>query len=234
MRGLLHTIWHLVALLTVKVILIGLLFLVSLLVLFHLIHDVFADGDTGFDQMLFALSDRIRSPGMTRAMRSISFLGSYHYLIVMPALLVLVFSFYKGMRWNGLRVLIISFTTSLLNQFLKNYFGRPRPAFSLLEMSGFSFPSGHTMIGGVFHGLIVYIIWTNVENKALRWVLSLFFTSFVVLVGLSRIYLKVHYATDVAAGYLIGLLWLMLSLYLLGLIERLYLARYKPGPQKQV
>src|SRR5690606_25660561 len=96
-----------------------------------------------------------------------------------------------------------------------------------LEMSGFSFPSGHTMIGGVFHGLLIYIIWTTVENKTWRWVLSVFLTLIVVLVGLSRIYLKVHYATDVAAGYLIGLLWLVLSLYLLRQIEKVYLTRYK-------
>ncbi|WP_161888295.1 phosphatase PAP2 family protein [Pontibacter russatus] len=70
-------------------------------------------------------------------------------------------------------------------------------------MAGFSFPSGHTMIGGVFHGLLIYIIWTTVENRTWRWVLSGFLTLVVLLVGLSRIYLKVHYATDVAAGYII-------------------------------
>ena len=217
------------ALLSAKFLLVGLLFLVSLFLLFHLIHDVFADKDTGLDYMLFALSDRISSPAMTRTMRIISFLGSVRYLIIVPALLVLLFSFYRDMRWNGLRVLIISFTTSMLNQLLKNYFERPRPAFALVDMSGFSFPSGHTMIGGVFHGLIIYIIWTTVENKVWRWALSLFFTLIVVLVGLSRIYLKVHYATDVAAGYLIGLLWLITSLYLLRQIEIFYVARYKPG-----
>lgn len=227
MKGFVRTIGHLLALLSIKLLLVSLLFVVSLFMLFHLIHDVFADGDTGFDRMLFALADRIRSPEMTRAMRVISFLGSYRYLIIMPALLVLILSFYKGMRWNVLRVLLISFTTSLLNQLLKNYYERPRPVFAPLDMTGFSFPSGHTMIGGVFHGLLIYIIWTTVENKAWRWALSIILSLIVVLVGLSRIYLEVHYATDVAAGYLIGVMWLVLSLYLLRQIEKIYVARYK-------
>ncbi|WP_299700408.1 phosphatase PAP2 family protein [uncultured Pontibacter sp.] len=233
MQHFAREIAHLLALLSVKLFLIGLFFLLSLFVLFHLIHDVFADGDTGFDHMMFALADRISSPGMTRTMRIISFLGSPRYLIIVPALLVLVFSFYREMRWNGLRVLIISFTASMLNQLLKNYYERPRPATAFMEMSGFSFPSGHTMIGGVFHGLLIYIIWTTVGNKIWRWALSVFFTLVVVLVGLSRIYLNAHYATDVAAGYLIGLLWLVLSLYLLRQIEKIYVARYNPRLKQQ-
>jgi membrane-associated phospholipid phosphatase len=226
MTGLIRTIGHLVALLSVKFLLISLFFVISLFVLFHLIHDVFADRDTGFDTMLFALADRITSPAMTRTMHFISFLGSARYLVIMPALVVLLFSFYRDMRWNGLRVLIISFTSSMLNELLKYYYERPRPVFAPLEITGFSFPSGHTMNGGVFHGLLIYIIWTTIKNKVWRWVLSVFFTLLVILVGFSRIYLRVHYATDVVAGYIIGWLWLILALYLLGKIEHFYLTRY--------
>ncbi|PTX18235.1 undecaprenyl-diphosphatase [Pontibacter mucosus] len=227
MKGLHRIIVHLVALLTVKFLLVSLLFVASLFVLFHLIHDVFADRDTGFDALLFAFTDRIASPAMTRAMHLISFLGSARYLVIMPAILALLFSFYRDMRWNGLRVLVISFSTSLLNELLKHYYERPRPFLTPLEITGFSFPSGHTMNGGVFHGLLLYIIWTTVRNKVWRWVLSVFFTLAVILVGFSRIYLRMHYATDVAAGYLVGILWLILSLYLMSRLEHFYVSKYK-------
>ncbi|WP_276499462.1 phosphatase PAP2 family protein [Pontibacter litorisediminis] len=227
MRGLFRHILHLLALLSVKLLLIGLLFIICLLVLFHLIHDVFADKDTGFDSMLFAFTDRVTSPAMTCTMQLTSFLGSARYLVIMPAILALLFSFYRDMRWNGLRVLVISFTTSMLNELLKHYYERPRPVLVPLEIAGFSFPSGHTMNGGVFHGLLLYIIWTTVKNKTWRWVLSVFFTLTVILVGFSRVYLRMHYATDVAAGYLIGVLWLTLSLYMMSRLEHFYVSKYK-------
>lgn len=227
MKGFVRILMKLLALLSAKFIGLALLFLACLLVQLSLAEDVFADGDTGFDSRMFAFADRIHSPAMTRAMRVISFLGSDEYLMVVPALVALVFSLYRHLQWHGLRVLLISFTASLLNQYMKHYYARPRPDFGLQQVSGLSFPSGHAMIGGVFYGLIMYIIWTTVKSRIWRRMLCLFFTLIILLVGFSRIYLKVHYATDVLAGYLVGLLWLLLSLYLLGHLEMRYLGRYR-------
>jgi membrane-associated phospholipid phosphatase len=227
MKGLARTLLHLLALLSVKFIGLSLLFLFCLYVQIELVHDVFADGDTGFDSSMFALARQFTSPAMTRVMRAVSFLGSEEYLVVAPALVALIFAFYRHLQWHGLRVLLICFTSSLLNQFLKHYYERPRPSLGLQQASGLSFPSGHAMIGGAFYGLIIYIIWATVQSRRWRWILSLFFTLIILLVGFSRIYLRVHYATDVLAGYLIGLLWLLLSLYLLGHLEKFFLTRYK-------
>ncbi|WP_242929279.1 phosphatase PAP2 family protein [Pontibacter vulgaris] len=227
MKGLGRTIWHLLALLSVKVVTLSLLFLVCLSLTYSIVHDVFTDSDTGFDTRMFAFADRFASPGMTRFMHYISFLGSDEYLIVLPALIVLIFSFYKGLRWHSLRVLLISFISSILNQLLKLYFERPRPPLTPVIVSGLSFPSGHAMIGGVFHGLLIYIVITTVQSKLWRWLLSILLTMVVLLVGFSRIYLRVHYATDVVAGYTMGMIWLMISLYILSVIEKIYLTKYK-------
>lgn len=226
-RSLGQTLLHLIALLSVKVVTLSLLFLICLLVTYSIVHDVFTDSDTGFDSRMFAIADHLASPGMTHFMRTISFLGSEDYLIILPALIILFFSFYKDMRWNSLRILLISFISSLLNQILKLYFQRPRPSMALIHASGLSFPSGHAMIGGVFHGLLIYIVFTTVESKFWRWLLTLLLTLIMLLVGFSRIYLKVHYATDVVAGYTMGLIWLLISLYLLSVIENVYITRYK-------
>lgn len=227
MKGLVQTIWHLVALLSVKLVTLSLLFLACLSVLVHLVHDVFHDGDTGFDNMLFHFADQIRSPEMTRLMKVISFFGSGEYLMAALALVVLGFSFYNHMRWHSLQLLLITLTTSVLYRLLKLYYGRPRPPFAIIDLTSLSFPSGHAMTGGVFYGVLIYIIWVSVRMKRWRWLLACFFTLLILLIGFSRIYLKVHYATDVIAGYTMGLLWLLLSLYLLSHIEHYYISRYK-------
>ncbi|TPE43386.1 phosphatase PAP2 family protein [Pontibacter mangrovi] len=222
-RALLHAL----ALLSVKFLTLTFLFLLCLYALFQLVHEVFSEGDTGFDTRMFDIAQSLSSPGMTHFMRHVSFFGSDEYLIVAMALSVLVLSFYRSMQWNSLRMLLISFTVSVLNTFLKHYFVRPRPELGLLVVPGLSFPSGHAMIGGVFYGVLGYIIWTTVSRKVWRWVLISLLTLFVLLIGFSRVYLRVHYATDVAAGYLFGILWLMLSLYLMSRLERFYVKRYK-------
>lgn len=219
MKNLVRILLNHLAQLSLRFILLSLLFLLGLAVQIDLTKDVFHDGDTGFDTRLFALASRTTSPGMTRAMRWISFLGSDEYLLVVPVVMALVLSFYKKMQWYGLKVLVICLTTALLNQLLKYLHQRPRPLLGLQEASGMSFPSGHAMIGGVFYGLVIYIVLSTVKSQAWRWVLTILFTALILLVGWSRIYLRMHYATDVMAGYLIGALWLLLSLYLLGKIE---------------
>lgn len=227
MKNLAQILWQLLALLSVKLVTLSLFFLACLVVLFHLVHDVFHDGDTGFDNMMFALTDQVRSPEMTRFLKIISFFGSGEYLMVALALVVLVFSFYNHMQWHSLRVLLITLTASVLHRLLKLYFGRPRPPFAIIDISSLSFPSGHAMAGGVFYGVLIYLTWISVRTRHWRWFLTIFFTLLILLIGFSRIYLKVHYATDVLAGYIMGLLWMLLSLNLLCRIERFYISRYK-------
>jgi undecaprenyl-diphosphatase len=103
---------------------------------------------------------------------------------------------------------------------LKIFFSRPRPDHPVYEAArGFSFPSGHAMSAMTFYGLIVYLVWKNVENRALRWLLTILLVLFIFLIGLSRVYLRVHYASDVMAGYSLGLVWLISSLWVMNKIE---------------
>lgn len=218
---------RLLALLTMEVVVLGVALLVCLLLFLLMAYLVFSARDSALDTSLFAITDSIASPGMTRVMRFISFFASAEYLLVAPPLVVLVFSFYPRLRWFALKVLLISFSTSILNQLMKHYFERPRPAFALLEQSGMSFPSGHAMIGGAFYGLLIYIIWRTVHANVWRLLLTFFLGSLIMLIGLSRIYLKVHYATDVLAGYAMGFLWLLLSVTLMRRLERAYFSGQK-------
>ncbi|MCX2740021.1 phosphatase PAP2 family protein [Pontibacter anaerobius] len=229
-QRLTQTFLRLLALLTAEVLVLGFAMALCLLLFLLMAHLVFNIRDSTLDNALFAFADRLASPQMTQAMRVISFFASAEYLLVTPPLVVLVFSFFRAWRWYALKVLLISFSTSILNQALKRFFERPRPAFALLEQSGLSFPSGHAMIGGAFYGLLIYIVWHTVRHKVWRWVSILLLTLLVLLIGFSRIYLKVHYATDVLAGYGIGFMWLIVSVYLMRRLELVYINRYERRP----
>ncbi|MDX5482545.1 MAG: phosphatase PAP2 family protein [Hymenobacteraceae bacterium] len=227
MRRLPQRFLSLLALVSAEVLLLGGVFFGCLLLFAFVANTVFLEEDTALDQALFRFAATHTSPTVTRLMRIISFFASVDYLVVVPALVVLVLSFFRDLRWYGLKILLISFGSSVLNQLMKRLFDRPRPDVAMLEQSGMSFPSGHAMIGGSFYGLLIYIVWRTVSNPYRRWGLTIALTVLLLLIGYSRIYLRVHYATDVLAGYALGLLWLIISIYLMRRLEKLYVKRYE-------
>ena len=101
-----------------------------------------------------------------------------------------------------------------LNIILKNIVQRPRPeGYRLIEEVGFSFPSGHSMVSVAFYGFIAYLIWKKVENKKLKYILCGLLVMFAVLIGFSRIYLGVHYASDVVAGGVLSIVYLVIYIH---------------------
>ena len=107
-----------------------------------------------------------------------------------------------------------------LNLVLKFFFDRQRPDMPLVDASGLSFPSGHSMIAASFYSLIIYLTWRHVDHKPLRYFLVSLLVIFILLIGFSRIYLRVHYATDVVAGFAAGILWVIIGIWLLRRIEK--------------
>jgi len=98
----------------------------------------------------------------------------------------------------------------LLNLMLKNFFERPRPNnLRIIEETGFSFPSGHSMASMAFYGYLAYLIFKNVKNKKIRNVLCVLLGMIIFLIGFSRIYLGVHYASDVIAGFCFSMAYLI-------------------------
>ena len=104
---------------------------------------------------------------------------------------------------------------------LKFFFQRHRPLTPLLsEAKGLSFPSGHAMMSLTFYGLLAYMAWKNVENVATRIILVGGLLLLILCIGLSRIYLRVHYASDVIAGFSLGIMWLVICSYVLNKMEK--------------
>lgn len=96
-----------------------------------------------------------------------------------------------------------------LNQVMKAIVQRPRPeGFRLTEDSGFSFPSGHSMIAMAFFGLLVWFVWRYEKDRVRRALIIVALCVIIAMIGISRIYLGVHFASDVIGGFCLSLVWL--------------------------
>lgn len=98
----------------------------------------------------------------------------------------------------------------LLNYILKVIIRRPRPVVNqLISEIGFSYPSGHSMVGTAFYGLLLYLVYKYVKNKYLKYSLMVLLSIIIIFVPLSRVYLGVHYTSDVLVGFLISIVYLI-------------------------
>jgi undecaprenyl-diphosphatase len=209
-----------IALLSIELIIVLVIFVVSLLSLAYLINDIFGLQNTSIDTNVFSAIRPFVNETNTSIMRFITFFATGEFLLPANILLALYFLFVAKHRWYSLRVPVVSLGSFIVMSSLKVYFSRVRPDDPVYKAAmGFSFPSGHAMSAMTFYGLLIFLVWKNVDNLALRWVLTILLIIFIHLIGFSRIYLRVHYATDVIAGFSLGLIWLVLSLWVMHKIE---------------
>ena len=142
-------------------------------------------------------------------MRLITALGSYQVVAPLLAAFVLVF-YLKGWRLSAILLLVSTVGGSLLTTILKAVFGRARPELfdSGYTASFYSFPSGHATVAVGFYGALTLILAYRVRGPT-RWAVATCGVSLVLLIGFSRLYLGVHYPTDVLAGFLAAPLWVV-------------------------
>lgn len=98
-----------------------------------------------------------------------------------------------------------------VNKVLKDWVGRPRPELEHLDkVSSYSFPSGHAMVGSILYMLIAYFLVKYIPSKSGKWWAVILCAIMILLLGLSRIFLHVHYPSDIIAGYAFGFIWAFL------------------------
>lgn len=208
------------ALFTVELILIWAVFLACITLFLYISAGILQQDMLGIDNAAFAFANQMQSAALHNFFKGITFFGSKDFLTPAALLLVFYFLFIRRHRWHSLKVPVIALGSITLNVILKYFFDRPRPLMPVVEASGLSFPSGHTMVAASFYGLIIYLVWHHVERRPLRNILVVLLSIFIVLIGFSRIYLRVHYASDALAGFAAGFFWLVLGLWLLRRIEK--------------
>lgn len=181
--------------------------LLSLIILIYIIRSLLQKDIANFDNAVYSFVARFISEPLTDIALVITTLGSAY--IILPLCLILIIVFWKRIEGIAISInLIISF---LSNQILKRIVARPRPTeYRIVEELGYSFPSGHSMVGMAFYGLLIYFIYRKVKNPYIKWGSCILLTILIFLIGLSRVYLGVHYASDVIAGFCISAAYLAL------------------------
>lgn len=219
-------IWAGIALLSVEMTIILVLFILAMLVFAYLIRKVIILDRTQVDQKVFAYLKSHVSESNNDVMRVFTFLGTHVFLIPANLLLIAYFLFIKKHTWYSIKIPAIALSSLGLMFGLKFLFHRERPAIPLLEAAkGLSFPSGHALFSVTFYGLLIYMIFkTSNMNKELKWSAIVLLMLLILIIGFSRIYLRVHYASDVLAGYCVGFLWLVFAVWALNNMEK-YSAR---------
>ncbi len=181
--------------------------LITLILFIAIIRSVYKESIMNFDNFYYEHISKLISDQMTFFVKMITNLGSAFSLVSLTILILLI----PKEKKYGILVGINLITIFVINTILKFIFARPRPLdINLIEELGYSFPSAHAMISTAFYGFIIYLIWQTKISKRRKWISSILLSILIVLIGITRIYLGVHYASDVFAGMLISISYLVL------------------------
>lgn len=178
---------------------------ITLILFFIILQSIFFDKIIKFDTNIYNVIAKVISPGITTFLKIITNLGGATGIIsVTIALLITIRS-----KYYKVCIIINLIIITLINQILKFIIQRPRPEeFRIVEESGYSFPSGHSMVSMAFYGFLIYIAYKEIKNTYIRNIVFIMLAILILFIGLSRIYLGVHYASDVLAGFLLSISYL--------------------------
>jgi undecaprenyl-diphosphatase len=197
------------------------LFLLTVFIFWRITDEIVLDQESTFDVAVFKMLSQYITPGTTNVMLLFTFFGSTKFLLPAYILLAAFFLFYKRNTFHSISVAAIGLSSVGLLFILKDIFHRHRPLQPLTQnVIGYSYPSGHSFSSFTFFGLLTYIIWKTNLSNFWKWVLSVLFILIAVCIALSRVYLHVHFASDVIAGFCLSMIWLSISLWILLRIQR--------------
>lgn len=191
------------------------LFAGALFLFLQIIDEVLLEKEEALDNYIFDfLSAHVISDSLTGFMKGVTYFASARFLQIAYALLVITYLFKKNWK-RALEIAAIGIGGFLINYFMKLSFQRTRPPHPLIErLENFSFPSGHATSAFIFYGLLAYLVWKTDLPKVYKYSIGSTLILFSLLIGFSRIYLRVHYPSDVLAGFCIGFAWLLLTVWL--------------------
>lgn len=198
------------------------LLFISLIIFLFILENVLDNEIVTFDGNVYNTISLVKNDFMTNVFKIITEFGSAKVLILIALTSLVVIKNKK----IGIAISLNLASIGLLNYILKNIIQRPRPeGFRLVEETGYSFPSGHSMASMAFYGLIIYFVFKNVKNKLIKKIICTTLSLLIILIGISRIYLGVHYASDVIAGFLVSIAYLVV--YITGILKLIGLKENK-------
>jgi len=210
---------------TVKTLLVSFLFFIAIFVFAFLAHEVVGEKEDMFDTKVFHFLKAHTTPPLVKLMNGLSFFGNHFFLIPAYILMVTVL-FLKHRRSDAINIIVIVLSSTALLFGLKTIYGRHRPEIPLLrELHDYSFPSGHALSSFIFCSILIYLIWKSDLHPALKYLLAALLVIFSLSIGVSRIVLRYHFASDVLAGFALGFAWVIFSFWALQKLSK----RSRPG-----
>ena len=202
-------------------------FTVSIAVFFVMLFLVQSGKAAAFDDAVRFFFYDMRSGALTSAAKAMTYLGNWQSVTVLCIILLII----KPTRIRyGIPVSAGAISVTVINKIIKNLVRRERPdqIYHLIKQGGYSFPSGHSITSMFVFGMLIYLVRVNVQNRKAANVLTVIIAVPMVCIGLSRIYLGVHYPSDVLAGWALGIAVMMV---VIEIADRLRSRSHKAFPQ---
>ena len=202
-------------------------FTVSIAVFFVMLFLVQSGKAAAFDDAVRFFFYDMRSGALTSAAKAMTYLGNWQSVTVLCIILLII----KPTRIRyGIPVSAGAISVTVINKIIKNLVRRERPdqIYHLIKQGGYSFPSGHSITSMFVFGMLIYLVRVNVQNRKAANVLTVIIAVPMVCIGLSRIYLGVHYPSDVLAGWSLGIAVMMV---VIEIADRLRSRSHKAFPQ---
>lgn len=178
-----------------------------------------------FDSFSIHLIQGLESSALTRVMKFFTTAGSTVSVFIISCLILWYLFSVLHHRAEAILFFTVNVGAAVINQSMKLVFHRPRPDdHRLIDITGYSFPSGHSMSAFAMYGILVFLLWRHLQTSWGRFLIILIGTAMTLAIGISRIYLGVHYPSDVLGGYLAGAFWLAASIWVYQSIAE---SRYK-------
>ena len=189
---------------------------ILLLIFLSMLGVVLFDKNLVFDSSIYEVLIEVRCSFLDKFFKTITWFGNPMTIIGLVVIFIVIFR-----NKDSLLLTISALDSVIVNSIIKHIVRRDRPnILRLVSESGYSFPSGHAMISVCVYGFLFYLAMVRIKNKYLRWV-SCFVLGFLILgIGISRIYVGVHYASDIIAGYALAGIEIILLIQCEDLIKR--------------
>ncbi len=205
---------------SLEVFAISLLFLTALVLFAYIADEIVLENNTAFDTAVMNYVRTHETPLLIKTMTVITFYGSAQFLL--PAyILLIIFYLIKKNSAYAIDIAIIGISSTAVMFLLKNIFKRHRPAIPVIKnIVGYSFPSGHSLSSFIFCSVVAYLIFQSSLKKPLKYISTFLLLLISLTIGLSRIILNVHFASDVIAGFCLGLVLVLLSFSIIKKIRK--------------
>ena len=202
---------NLIAQVSLKVFAVTFLFIAALVLFTYIADEIVLENNSVFDTEVMNYVHTHDTPLLIHVMMVVTFFGSSQFLL--PAyILLIVFYIIKKNTAYAIDIAIIGISSTAIMFFLKSIFKRHRPPMPIVKtIVGYSFPSGHSVSSFIFCSILVYLVFQSSLTKTLKYIISFLLLLFALTIGLSRVVLNVHFASDVIAGFCLGLVLVILA-----------------------